>query len=193
LDLFGIVRVTVQVTRLPRAKPVGQHAAPVRLEEVPGTPDSAEFAVPDPPVPPPVPPEPSAPLPVPARAVAPAADQESVARSLISLADDLAGLADRASGEGAGGRTLRLAQWRVDQVLAECGVEAVNDEGPVDPSRHEVVGSRSPAGEGTAGWIAATVRRGYLMDGQLMRPQQVVAYTANTRGTAEGSEDAGRG
>ena len=66
----------------------------------------------------------------------------------------------------------------MDRLLADCGVRIMREEGPVVPARHEVVGAR-PAGEdGAEGWIAATVRRGYLHGDRLIRPQQVVAYAA---------------
>jgi hypothetical protein len=191
MDFFGIARVTVRVTRLPGRKAAAQHAAPAGAGAASSTSAAAEPVVSGPAAPP-VSAESSWPPPAPARSATPA-DREAVIRSLISLADDMAGLADRASGESTGDRALRLAQWRVDQILAECGVQAVTDEGPVDPGRHEVVGSRPTGADGTAGWIAATIRRGYLADGQLIRPQQVVAYAADTTGTAEGSDHAGRG
>lgn len=156
----------VRVTWLPRREPAEPIDAPVHADAAPGTP-------------------------------------EGVVRSLIGLADDLAGLAERAggdtaagesaAGESAAGTALRLAQWRVDQVLAECGVQPVRDEGPVEPARHEVVGVRPAGADGSAGWIAATVRPGYMADGQLIRPQQVVAYAASTRRTSKGSGDARRG
>jgi len=189
VDLFGVVRVTVQVTWLPRRKATDQHATPADPGAAAGRSGPAEQVVSGPAAPSPVPREPSKPSPVPARTGTPAAP-EAVVRSLISLADDLADLAGRASGEGTGDRALRLAQWRVDQVLTESGVYAMSDEGPVDPGRHEVVGSRPTPAGGTVGWIAATVRRGYLADGDLIRPQQVVAYADDATGTAGGSDNA---
>lgn len=183
MDLFGILRVTVQVTWLPRQKTARQQAAPVNgatsSQPAPSTAALTESAVSDPVTPPPVPREPPGPDPPLSRTALPAG-QEAVVRSLISLADDLAGLARGTSGDGTGDRALRLARWRVDQALAECGVQAVDDGGPVDPGRHEVVGSRPADAGGTAGWIAATIRPGYLAaDGELIRPQQVVAYSAD--------------
>ena len=75
-------------------------------------------------------------------------------------------------------RTLRLVQRRVDRLLTDCGLQIVRDEGLVVPSRHEVVGARPTSEDGAEGRIAATVRRGYLHGDRLIRPQQVVAYTA---------------
>ena len=150
MDFFGVVRVTVEVTWLPGQKAAAQHAAPADPDAAAGTSAAAESVVSGPATPSPVSHESSWPAPVPARSSTPA-DPEAVIRSLISLADDLAGLADRASGESTGDRALRLAQWRVDQILAERGVQAMCDEGPVDPGRHEVVGSRPAAGAAPRG------------------------------------------
>ena len=102
----------------------------------------------------------------------------AIVQGLIGLADALVDLTRHPSGPESGVRTLELVQRRVDRLLTDCGVRIVLDEGPVVPSRHEVVGAR-PAGEhGAEGWIAATVRQGYLHGDQLIRPQQVVAYIA---------------
>ena len=195
MDLFGIVRVTVRVTWLRGREAAGEQAAPASGTASAPAPDEPAPAQPvgSGPVAQPVPPEPFVPPPVPVRPGAPAADEEADVRSLISLADDLAGLADRAAGESGGDRTLRLAQWRVDQVLAQRGVQAVCDEGPVDPGRHEVVGSRPASAGGPPGWIAATIRPGYVSGDRLIRPQQVVAYAAGADAGREESDDAGRG
>jgi hypothetical protein len=105
------------------------------------------------------------------------AEPPDVVRGLIGLADVLLDLTEHPSRPESCVRTLRLVQRRVDRLLADCGVRIVRDEGPIVPSKHEVVGAR-PAGEhGTEGWIAATVRRGYSHGDRLVRPQQVVAYT----------------
>ncbi len=193
MDLFGVVRVTVQVTWLRRREAAGEQAEADLAAEPVGAGPAAEPVGAGPVAQAPTPPEPFVPPPVPVRPESPAADEEAVIRSLISLADDLAGLADLAAGDGGNDRTLRLAQWRVDQVLAQRGVQAVSDEGPVDPGRHEVVGSRPASAGGPPGWIAATIRRGYLSGDRLIRPQQVVAYAVGVTPAREGSDDAGRG
>ncbi len=170
MDLFGLVRITW----LPGAKEAGPPPAPPPA--VPPPPPLQE------------PPEPPA-------VTAPAADPEpDMIQSLIGLADDLAELSGRDwTGESAA-RTLRLVQWRVDKVLGESGVQALSDNGPVVPARHEVVGAEPAGANDRAGWIAATVRRGYLRGDQLIRPQQVVAYvTTEPAAHAEGDNDAERG
>lgn len=113
-----------------------------------------------------------------------------VVQGLIGLADVLLDLTEHPSGPESCVRTLRLVQRRVDRLLTDCGVRIVRDEGPIVPSKHEVVGA-CPVGEnGTEGWIAATVRRGYLHGDRLIRPQQVVTYTT---GQPAGTEERNNG
>ncbi len=165
MDICGVLRVTW----LPRA----------RLPE-PSRPPEPRTAAPELPAS-----EPSAQ----ANDLAPSPD---VVRGLIVLADDLIDLTEHASGTESSTRTLRLVLRRVDRLLSDCGVQVVRDEGPVLASRHEVVGARPAGADGTEGWIAATVRRGYLQGDRLIRPQQVMAYTIGHRaGTDErsGSEE----
>jgi len=109
-------------------------------------------------------------------------------RDLIGLADDLLALTDRAPGTALSPRTLELLQRRVDRLLNDCGVQILGENGPVVASRHEVVGVWPAGADDTEGWIASTVRRGYLHGDRLIRPQQVVAYSA---GTDERSDDEG--
>jgi len=200
MDFFGLVRITV--TWLP-----GADGALWGDEPGGGEPGSdqpgAQLRQPaaelhDPAAVPPLvadaPAAPAAPAEAPPAAPAdlPPAPGEDVVQSLIGLADDVAELAGQAAENEAAGNLLRLAQWRVDRVLADCGVAVLADEGPVDPARHMVAGTRPAGTDGTAGWIAATVRRGYLRNGELIRPQQVVAYTRELQGGARGgSDDAG--
>jgi len=202
MDLFGLVRITwlpgekndslaaPPSLRSPSApeRPEGLEPSEPREPSDPQEPQDAGSQpglAPEQPDPGPLP-EPSPPtqpsvteLPGTVGADAPAAVVEpDVVWSLIGLADDLADLAGRDwTGESAA-RTLQLVQRRVDTVLAESGVQALADEGPVVPARHHVVGAQPADADGAAGSIAATVRRGYMRGDQLIRPQLVVAYIA---------------
>jgi GrpE protein len=153
VDLFGVLRVT----RMPRAR-LGEPR--VATPELP----AGEQTIAQPPSG--VPLEPSAAVPPP-----------DVVGGLIGLADILLDLTEHPSGPESSVRTLHLVQRRVDRLLTDCGVYIVRDEGPVVPSRHEVVRTQPADENGTEGWIAATVRRGYLHGDRLIRPQQVVVYT----------------
>lgn len=189
MDLFGLVRITW----LPGEKDAvvaAQPADPPRTE-APGEPPRP----PEPSLPPEPPPSERSPgqeSPEPPAARIPAgASGPDVLRSLIGLADDVAELSGRDWTAEAAARALRLIQWRVDKVLAECGVEVLADEGLVDPARHEVVGAEPASADAMADRIAATVRRGYLHGDELIRPQQVVAYiTTKPAAPAEGNSDA---
>jgi molecular chaperone GrpE (heat shock protein) len=78
-------------------------------------------------------------------------------------------------------RTAAVVRW-LDQemvgLLSDLHVTVLSDAGEVDPLRHEVVDVRSSANADDVDRIAETVRVGYLADGRLIRPQQVVAYVA---------------
>lgn len=159
MDIFGALRVTW----LPRARLHDRRA-------VPAGPSPAE---------PPAAGPPAVTADAAATAGPPAAGPPpDIVQGLIGLADALLDLTEHPSGPGSSVRTLRLVQRRVDRLLTDCGVRIVRDEGPVVPARHEVVGARPAAEGGAEGWIAATVRRGYLHGDRLIRPQQVVAYIA---------------
>ena len=142
------------------------------------------------------PPEPNAPADPPPDPPADPADPDpvgpDVVRELISLADDLLALTEKASDPGPGPRTFGVLQRRVDRLLDDCGVRILRDDGPVVAARHEVVGTRPAGPDDTEGWIAATIRRGYLHDDRLIRPQLVVAYAAGATGrTREGIDHEG--
>jgi molecular chaperone GrpE (heat shock protein) len=115
-----------------------------------------------------------------------------IVEGLIRLTDDLLDLTEHASGPESDARALRLVQRRVERLLADCGARIVRDDGPVNASRHTVVAVRPATADGPEGWIAGTVRPGYLHGGQLIRPQQVVAYTIEQpAGTMEGNDHEG--
>jgi molecular chaperone GrpE (heat shock protein) len=71
-------------------------------------------------------------------------------------------------------------------MLASCEVTVIDDTGPLDPMRHEVVAGRECAADGPVDQIAETVRPGYAWRGELLRPQQVIAYVPS-EGGPEGS------
>jgi hypothetical protein len=167
MDIFGLIRVTW----LPRARPL----------EPDGPAPEPQASEPPTPEPPPLEPPASDPP-----AIEPPPD---VLRDLIGLADDLVALAEKTSGSGPSPGTLRLLQRRVDRLLDACGVQILSETGPVVASRHEVIEVRTAGTGDTEGWIASTVRRGYLHGDRLIRPQQVVAYAAGPPARTEGRND----
>jgi hypothetical protein len=103
-----------------------------------------------------------------------------VVRELIRLADRLPNMpGTSAPAESAGTDT--VVRWfgaRVQAMLTACDVARIQDSGPVDSRRHEVVATRPAPGDDLAHHIADTVRPGYEWRGQLVRPQQVIAYAS---------------
>jgi len=102
----------------------------------------------------------------------------SVVRELVSMADKLVEL----TGVGApsdprqASAALRWLERRTQALLAVCDVMRIEDSGPLDLQRHEVIASRAAPGEDLVDHIADTVRPGYAWHGSLLRPQQVIAY-----------------
>jgi molecular chaperone GrpE len=62
--------------------------------------------------------------------------------------------------------------------LRSAGVEPLESEArPFDPAVHEAVATTPPDGQ-TPGTVAREVRRGYRLDGDLLRPAQVVVVAS---------------
>lgn len=111
--------------------------------------------------------------------LAPPDDPPPIVNDLIEVADRLAVL-DSAPDE-AGTVPARWLEGRVAAMLARHEVSVIRDEGPVDPSRHEVVDVRPAPADGDVERIAETVRPGYSWRGRILRPQQVVAFVKRIR------------
>ncbi|MEU6380432.1 nucleotide exchange factor GrpE [Streptomyces sp. NPDC046909] len=117
------------------------------------------------------------------RALQEAADRPPpVAAVLVRMADQLADL--RASVEAGTLDAATLLRWldrRLPELHAEVGIETVDDEGPLDLTRHEVLETR-PGGD--APRILSTVRPGYRWRDHVLRPQQVIAETGDAEDPA---------
>jgi molecular chaperone GrpE len=62
--------------------------------------------------------------------------------------------------------------------LRKAGLEPVESEGrPFDPALHEAIATIPPDGR-SPGTVAREVRRGYRLDGDLLRPAQVVVVAS---------------
>jgi hypothetical protein len=132
-------------------------------------------------------PEPSA-LPEPA-APEPAALPEppAITEGLILLADRLVDLTgDAAPSDGA--QAAAVLSWlraQVEQLLDGSEIERIIDDGALDLRRHEVVATRPAPTPDRVEHIAGTVRPGYRWRTELLRHQQVVAYTETGFASAE--------
>ena len=70
---------------------------------------------------------------------------------------------------------LRLIQQRFNDVLLTNGVTGFDSEGqPFDPTIHEAMSVIDADDGGESGTVYAEERRGYLMNGELLRPARVV-------------------
>ena len=108
------------------------------------------------------------------RAVAEQAGKREVLLALLDLVDDfdraLLHVSD-ARDEVANG--VRLIRQRFSDVLHSNGVTAFDSEGtPFDPTVHEAITMIDGDGDGS-GTVYAEERRGYFMNGELLRPARV--------------------
>lgn len=75
----------------------------------------------------------------------------------------------------------QLVQQQLDQIrqiLSSIGVEAVEEVGLFDYSKQMVVDTEYTQEEYLVGSIAKTVRPGYRDNGDMLRPQEVIVYSA---------------
>jgi molecular chaperone GrpE (heat shock protein) len=78
--------------------------------------------------------------------------------------------------------TVRLIAKQLEGVLWRTGMVQIGQVGePLDPRRHEVAGQRPRAG-GPANRVTEVVRRGYELDGRLLRPARVIVTTDTLEG-----------
>jgi molecular chaperone GrpE len=110
--------------------------------------------------------------------------RDEVLHSLLDVADSadrgLAAFADRADDPVVGGLTALAEQ--IAEVLRRHGVERIGAVGePFDPERHEAVAT-APGDGVPEGGVVAVARPGYVVEGRLLRPAQVVV----ARGAGDG-------
>ncbi|MBI4038846.1 nucleotide exchange factor GrpE [Candidatus Daviesbacteria bacterium] len=75
-------------------------------------------------------------------------------------------------------RGVELAVKELNQVLAQEGLDQIAADGQFDPNLHEAVDT----GEGEDNKILKVVRRGYTLEGKVLRPAQVVVGRSNEKG-----------
>jgi len=76
----------------------------------------------------------------------------------------------------AGSGSLVWALQHIDETLRIAGASEFQDEGPVDLARHRVVARQPSDRSHPSGTIAFSIRPGLLLDGEVLRPQEVSAY-----------------
>lgn len=121
------------------------------------------------------------------------AAKERILRELPAVVDNLE-RAVRHGQEGASRETLlegvELVLKQVLEILARFGVEAVPALGEVfDPHRHEAMARVETSGDPPDGTVVEEYRRGYLLDGKILRPALVAV--AKVPAEDDGDEDGG--
>ena len=116
---------------------------------------------------------------------------ERLLRAILPFLDNL----ERAMSQGgaAGSAEVLLAGVRLtyDQILSELkkfGVEQISAEGETfDPARHEAIAQMACEGK-PVGTILSEAQKGYLLNGRLLRPAQVIV-AQEAVSTAPGRDD----
>jgi molecular chaperone GrpE len=73
-------------------------------------------------------------------------------------------------------QVLSAVYQRLGKVLAREGLTPLEKDGPYDESCQEVVATQATDEADRHHVVAETVRPGYLLNGGVLRPQQVVVY-----------------
>lgn len=95
---------------------------------------------------------------------------------ILAVVDTLERALDHAGGDGAAIlEGIRMAHRQVLDLLANMGVRPMDTRGqPFDPRYHEAVDVVSPDEHGVApGTVVEEVQRGYLLNGEVLRPARV--------------------
>jgi molecular chaperone GrpE (heat shock protein) len=106
-----------------------------------------------------------------------ATEQARATKTRAGIAEALSDLRERLRRTGDGGPSLTWAVQHVDAILQLAGAREFVDEGSLTPARHRVVERRAADAAHPPRTIASTVRPGLLLDGEVLRPQEIVAYT----------------
>lgn len=118
--------------------------------------------------------------------------KEQILSSFLPLLDDFdRALASQGQNPDSLRQGLEIILRQLKETLTSHGVEEMDSLGkPFDPSLHEAVGTRETPDlpEGT---VAAVERKGFLLNGELLRPARVVVATKAA--TEESGKEPGEG
>jgi hypothetical protein len=95
-------------------------------------------------------------------------DPPEIAADLIEIFDHLASRPDDPA--------RRWLENRLSRIAMKCEISWIDDSGPVDLTKHEIIGVRPATDGNRPGDIAVTIRPGYLQRGRIIRAQQVIAF-----------------
>jgi hypothetical protein len=95
-------------------------------------------------------------------------DSPDIAGDIIEILDHLASWPKDSA--------RRWLEDRLGRIAMKCEISWIEDSGPLDLTRHEVIGVQRATDAHQPGDIAATIRPGYSQYGRVIRPQQVIAF-----------------
>lgn len=97
--------------------------------------------------------------------------KERLLHDILTLADDLDRLAADVQHPAVG-----MMVKNMDSFLQKQGLVIIQTQGAFDPSLHEAIAQVPAADEQLSGTIAQTLQKGYLLNGQVIRPARVSVY-----------------
>ena len=102
--------------------------------------------------------------------------KEDVLRALLPILANLRLALQHAEGDAQAIRQgVQMIWQQFEGLLREQGVERISTVGqPFDPAKHEALSTAPATADAPANTIAAEVNAGYMFDGRLLRPAQVV-------------------
>ncbi len=97
------------------------------------------------------------------------------AQEIIKLRDWI--LLVQSEGDSSTPKVLDAIYQQLEQILAKQGVKPLEETGLFNYERHKVVSTQKTDNPNKDDWVCETVRPGYLFEGKLIRPQEVIVYT----------------
>ncbi len=97
------------------------------------------------------------------------------AREIIKLRDWI--LLAQSEGDSSSPKVLEAIYQQLEQILAKEGVKPLEETGQFNYERHKVISTQKTDDPDKDDWVCETVKPGYLFDGKLIRPQEVIVYT----------------
>jgi hypothetical protein len=80
-------------------------------------------------------------------------------------------------------KVLEAIYQQLAQILAKEGVKPLEETGLFNYERHKIISTQKTEDPDKDDWVCETVRPGYLFEGKLIRPQEVIVYTFESSAT----------
>ena len=103
------------------------------------------------------------------------------AQEIIKLRDWI--LLSQSEGDSSSAKVLAAIDQQLEQILVKEGVKSLEETGLFNYERHKVVSSQETDDPDKDDWVCETVKPGYLFEGKLVRPQEVIVYTFESSAT----------